>query len=361
MNDEYDQYAPENRPKSSTDVQALLLELKKKHKGGILTTAGQLDLPNEPMSTGILAVDCVLGGGLFPRKTYEFLGPESSGKTICLYNAIASVQRQGYIPALYDAERSSETKEWLEFNGVDIDNLIYIVGTAEEAMQKLLDCVKNPKVGLAAIDSIASMVTAQALESELEKAQVGGVAKLLGAFLGLYNIHSVRAPLFLINQVRESIGTYSPFGDAMHSSGGRARRHWASSRLEVRGNRKELTEGKGIEQTIKGLDVYVKAIKNRLGVEGSRSYFRFIFDQGIDEPEMVLRLAKVSGLLKQGGAWVKGTIMGEDVTFQGLEGFRVLLKARPEFDPWLRARILENYKKHTYVTKEEGELPDAQG
>ena len=147
----------------------------------------------------------------------------------------------------------------------------------------------------------------------------------------------------------------------MHSSGGRARRHWASSRLEVRGNRKELTEGKGIEQTIKGLDVYVKAIKNRLGVEGSRSYFRFIFDQGIDEPEMVLRLAKVSGLLKQGGAWVKGTIMGEDVTFQGLEGFRVLLKARPEFDPWWRARILENYKKHTYVTKEEGELPDAQG
>jgi len=357
MND----YQPENRPKPSTDTQALLAELRKQHKSlSILTTAGQLDLSLEPYSSGILSVDCVLGGGIYPRKIYEFYGPEASGKSLILYNILSSVQKRanGNLVAIYDSERSSDAKEWLEFNGVDIDNLIYIVGTAETSLDALLTCTKDPRCGIIAIDSIASMATAQEMEHEMATREVATIAGLLPKFFKKFGNYTTNTSMILINQVREAIGTYTAYGEALRTPGGRSVRHWASSLLEVRGVRKELTEGKGIEQTIKGVDVYVKAVKNRLGVEGSRSYFRFIFDQGIDEPEMVLRLAKVSGLLRQGGAWVKGTIMGEDVTFQGLEGFRTLLKSRPEFDPWLRSRILESYKKHTFVTKEEGELPD---
>lgn len=89
------------------------------------------------LSTGVPALDRILGGGLPRGRIVEVFGPESAGKsTLCLSAAAAAAaQAAGGTAAYIDAEHAVDP-EYASRLGVDLQSFLFSQpGSAEEALR----------------------------------------------------------------------------------------------------------------------------------------------------------------------------------------------------------------------------------
>ena len=91
--------------------------------GSIMKLGEQSKIDVELFSTGSLALDLALGGGLPKGRIIEIYGPESSGKTTLALHAIAEIQKQGGQAAFIDAEHALDPA-YARRIGVDTSNLL---------------------------------------------------------------------------------------------------------------------------------------------------------------------------------------------------------------------------------------------
>lgn len=196
------------------------------------------------VSTGNIAFDRAIGGGIPSGKLTEFYGGESSWKSALLLCILAEAQRLGGIAMLMDVERSLE-KGLVDITGIDMDMLIYPepneLETLEDVFDKIAAAIELMREfnsdGLLVIglDSLAVLPSKEELDRD--EWHVGPGAARRAAVIGdalkklMPRIYKSNACLIFINQIRDKIAVQ--YGAKTEAPGGRQVKFWASLRLKM--------------------------------------------------------------------------------------------------------------------------------
>lgn len=213
---------PAPNPAKRAELDKLMNELNKKFGTNCVTLGVPKDDEGnaktiERLSTGSIALDLALGGGIPEGRFIEISGAYSSTKTTQALHIIREAQKKGYVCALVDVEGTTD-EAFLEAIGVDVNTLLYSQPDGmEEACQLILDMQKSGDVQLCVLDSIAAMSPNKEQETSMEDTvRMGIPQQILGEFFRKFQANNNRlnrenrTPFTLIgiNQLREKIGAY---------------------------------------------------------------------------------------------------------------------------------------------------------
>lgn len=306
-------------------------------------------------STGSLALDIAIGGGIPKGRIIEIYGPESSGKTLTCLQAIAEVQKNGGIAAFIDAEHALDP-EWAKKIGVNVDELILSQpSSGEQALSVAEKLTRSGAVDIIIVDSVSALTPQKEIDGEMGDAQMGLQARLMSQ--GLRKLtgaaSSTGTTIIFINQLREKIGVF--FGSPETTTGGKALKFYASVRLDIR-RIETLKEGNDVV----GMRVRVKVIKNKVAVPFKQAEFDVLFTQGnegFSREGDIITLGVEIGNIKKAGAWFTIAETGAQLG-QGREKSRATLMADPELANKLELEIRDKLLHLSPATDEEKAVID---
>ena len=297
-------------------------------------------------------------GGLATGRIYEFAGPEGSGKTTSAFDLMKNAQikfQKEYEEEQAKGNTAFEERKvffldeegtfdavWARKFGVDVEKVMIWQPQGESA-EKVLDVLRNAietgEVGLAILDSIATLVSEQVYDESLEKKAYGGIAATLTRFVNLIKgpLLKYDCTLIMINQVREDLG--SMFGGTI-TPGGRAFKHACSARFEFRkgkfvdDNGKELTNN---AENPAGNIIHVVVKKTKIFEPTRRvGYYTIKYLTGPDFMSDYIDVGLQTGVINQRGAYYDildlstGEILNEE-KIQGKPKLKEQLELHPDW------------------------------
>jgi len=288
----------------------------------------------EVISSGSLGLDIALGvGGLPKGRVVEIYGPESSGKTTMMLQAIAECQKAGGTAAFVDAEHALDPI-YAENIGVNVDDLLVSQpDTGEQALEITDLLVRSGAVDIVVIDSVAALTPKAEIEGEMGDHHVGLQARLMSQALRKLtaNIKRSNTIVVFINQIRMKIGVM--FGNPETTTGGNALKFYASIRLDIR---RIGAIKKGDE--IVGNQTRIKVVKNKVSPPFRTVEFEILYGLGVSHEGELIDLGVRLGLINKSGSWYS---YGDDRIGQGKENVREYLKDNPEIARAIETKIRE--------------------
>lgn len=251
-----------------------------------------LEVPT--ISTGSLVLDSISGGGFPKGRIIEIYGPEASGKTSIALTAVGNVQRDGGTAVFIDLENALDPR-YAKKLGVKVDELfIAQPDHAEQALDLIENLVNTGNVDLIVLDSVAALVPKQELEGSAEDVTIGLVARLLSKSLKklVASANRNKTTVIFINQVRDKIGGFSPYGTPETTSGGRALKFFASQRIDVR-RRGQVKDGKDII----GNEIKLSIKKNKIAPPFGEGTTILTFNHGINRAAELVETGDEIGVI----------------------------------------------------------------
>ena len=319
---------------SKTIKEALAILTKKVGDGTVYKYSDYKTVPRQRLSTGILSLDIITGGGWIYEGMNYISGWESSGKsTVCLYG-VAECQKKGEIAVYIDHEYSFD-KEYAESLGVNVDDMILSQpDTIEDGYTVLLEMLEVENVGMVVFDSIAGAITKREVEGDVGDNAIGLKARLNSATFPriVSKAKANKVVVLMVNQLREKIGVM--FGSPVVEPGGNALKFFPSIKIEVRQSPKDK-DGDDKEE-ITGNLIKAKCTKNKTYRPFLTAEYHIIYGEGIDKLGEILDYGVKYGIIDQAGSWYSydGTKLG-----QGKKGVRTLLSDNPELTEELEGLI----------------------
>ena len=280
-------------------------------------------------STGLPTFDFgVMQCGGIPRgRIVEIFGPESAGKTSFSLHVIAEEQKSGGLVAFVDAEHTLDPKYAVKL-GVNVDKLVISQPDyGEQALTTVEELILSQAVSLIVVDSAAALTPKAELDGDMGAQHVGLQARMMSqAMRKLAGIaFANKVTVIFINQIREKIGVM--YGNPETTPGGRALKHYASVRIDVRRKDPITVSGKKEDPNIIGHGIRLKAVKNKVGVPMRETIVSLYYDDGFDKEESLIEYASDMGVFEMSGSWY--SLEGERLA-NGLANLKELLKNSPE-------------------------------
>ena len=218
--------------------------------------------------------------------------------------------------AYFDSENTLDV-EWACKLGVDVDSLILLQPeeeSAEEILQDILDMMETGEVGLVILDSIAAMVSEQAMDKTVADKTYAGISMPLTTFgnKSVMLCKRTGCTVIGINQIRDDIGAM--WGGATKTPGGRAWKHLCSVRMQF--TRGSFIDDKGNEikrtsESPAGNKVLMSMTKNKTCPANRRGgYYTINYANGIDYLVDLVEVAIKYDIVQKSGAWF--TIVNPD-------------------------------------------------
>ena len=317
-------------------INETLKNLQKKFGKNIIQKLGEKKIEKLPsISTGSLGLDISIGIGGYPKgRIIEIYGPESSGKTTLALHAIKSVQEQGGIAAIIDAEHALDPI-YAQNIGVDLDNLLISQPDyGEQALEIADELIKSGAIDLIVIDSVAALTPKSEIEGNMGDTQVGVQARMMSQALRKItaNANQMKTSIMFINQIRMKIGTFG-YGSPETTTGGNALKFYASVRLDVR----RIATLKQSDKEI-GNRTKVKVVKNKVAPPLRIAEFDILYGKGISRTGEILDYGVKFDIIDKSGAWFS---YGATKLGQGKEKAREFLENNPEIMKEIEKQILE--------------------
>jgi len=292
-------------------------QLRQQYKGGAPQLIRGSDLPScSFISSGLLAIDWINGGGGPIGHMEQIEGAKSSGKTTLVLQRIAAAQRQGLLCAYFDLEHTLD-RDWALNLGVDLDELVLHVPspgeTGEQTLDIYIEMLKLKEFGVIVLDSITSLASKAQLDGSMTtKTYAGNSALLTQLFtkiIGTGILYESQGVSIFINQPREVIGARIPMEKL---PGGRALAHYSSIITKTR-RRDYVVEVKGVNEQKIGIEIMAINTKNKVGIPYRTMPLRLQFDAGFNPLYDLLLFTKLSGVVEYKGAWAyyKGENLGQ--------------------------------------------------
>ena len=319
-------------------LRAALDKIEKDHgKGSIMKMGDEKVDDIEVIPTGSIALNAALGVGGYPRgRIIEIYGPESSGKTTLAIHAIAEAQKTGGIAAFIDAEHAFD-RFYAAKLGVDIENLyISQPDNGEQALNIAEQLIRSSAVDIIVIDSVAALTPKQEIEGDMGDNKVGLQARLMSQALRKLTslINKTNTTCIFIKQLREKIGVM--FGTPETTTGGNALKFYASVRLDIR-RISQLKDG----DEVKGNQVRVKVVKNKVAPPFRKAEFDIMFGEGISKSGEIVDLGVDLGIIKKSGSWFS---YNDSRLGQGRDAAKQLIADNPELADEIAEQIAEKLK-----------------
>lgn len=319
-------------------LQAAMEKIEKSYGKGAIMTLGNDHIENiEVIPTGSIGLNAALGVGGYPRgRVVEIYGPESSGKTTLAIHAIAEAQKMGGIAAFIDAEHAFD-RFYAQKLGVDIDNLLISQpDSGEQALEIAEQLIRSAAVDIIVIDSVAALTPKAEIEGEMGDSKMGLQARLMSQALRKLTaaISKTKTSCIFINQLREKIGVM--FGNPETTTGGNALKFYASVRIDIR-RISTLKDG----DDVKGTQVRVKVVKNKVAPPFRKAEFDIMFGEGISRAGEIIDLGSTLNIIKKSGSWFS---YGDTKLAQGRDAAKQCIIDNPELADELEQQIFEKLK-----------------
>ena len=335
-------FETDNKMASSEKLKALQAAMEKIEKsfgkGSIMKMGDDSVEQVEVIPTGSIALNVALGVGGYPRgRIIEIYGPESSGKTTLAIHAIAEAQKAGGIAAFIDAEHAFD-RFYASKLGVNIDDLyISQPDNGEQALEIAEQLIRSSAIDIIVIDSVAALTPKAEIEGDMGDSKMGLQARLMSQALRKLTaaINKTNTTCIFINQLRDKIGVM--FGNPETTTGGNALKFYASVRLDIRSIGK-LKDG----DEIKGNQVRVKVIKNKVAPPFRKAEFDIMFGEGISKMSELIDVGVKLGIVQKSGAWFN---YGDIRLGQGRDNAKQFLKDNPEIANDIEGQIRANADK----------------
>lgn len=312
-----------------SDVQK---EINKLHGPGSLVALSDTPPDTEKMSSGVMAIDQVLGGGFPLGKMVELYGAPSGGKSAIALMTVAEAQKTGKVVFL-DAENALDPQK-AENSGIDMDELLISQpGSAEKALELIEMCVQTSDVSAVILDSVAALSPEAEIQGDIGDSHVGLMGRLMSQGLRKIN-NSMQAAdsgvvVIFINQVRDNIGMMG-FGPKTTTPGGKALKFWCSTRLDI-ARIGSIKQG----DNIIGQEVRVKVAKSRFSIPFQQTEFEINYTHGVANELTLLDEAIDSGFIKKSGAWFKDAKTDESLA-QGRPNMHQYMIDNPDWTESLK-------------------------
>ena len=302
------------------------------------------------VSSGSIGLDVALGIGGLPRgRVIEIYGPEASGKTTMMLQAIAEAQKLGGTAAFVDAEHALDPA-YAERLGVNVDELLVSQpDTGEQALEITDMLVRSGAIDIIVIDSVAALTPKAEIEGEMGDSHMGLQARLMSQALRKLaaNISRSNTMVVFINQIRMKIGVM--FGSPETTTGGNALKFYASVRLDIR----RIGAIKKGDEIIGNL-TRVKVVKNKVSPPFKTAEFEILYGEGISREGEIIDHGVEQGIIDKAGSWYS---YKNDRIGQGKENVREFLKTHPDMaadiEQQIRARLLPDTVKESQAADTE--------
>ncbi len=320
-------------------LQAALAKIEKDFgKGSIMRMGDEQVVKVDVVPTGSIGLDVALGVGGYPKgRIIEIYGPESSGKTTLAIHAIAEAQKNGGTAAFIDAEHAFD-RFYAEKLGVDISNLLISQpDNGEQALEIAEQLIRSSAIDIIVIDSVAALTPKKEIEGDMGDSAVGLQARLMSQALRKMtaSVNKTGTTVIFINQLREKIGVM--FGNPETTTGGNALKFYASVRLDIR-RTGQIKDG----EVIKGNQVRVKVVKNKVAPPFKKAEFDLMFNEGISRIGEILDFAVATEVIKKSGSFFS---YGDTKLGQGRDKVKEVLADNPDLCEELEAKIGEKVKE----------------
>lgn len=313
-------------------------------------------------------------GGLATGRIYEFYGPEGSGKTTTAMDIIKNAQikfakeyeercsedgvtlepdntykdRDGNTivekQVFFLDEEGTFDRVWASKFGVDVEKIAFFRPqgeSAEEVLDVMRQFIETGEIGLAVLDSVATLVSGQVYDESFDKKAYGGIAQTLTRFVNVIKGPLLRynCTLIMINQVRQDLN--SMFGGQI-TPGGQAFKHACSARFCFRKGKfidKDGNELNNAAENPAGNIVHMVIAKSKI-FEATRrvGYYTINYVHGPDVVNDYVEVGKQIGVINQRGAFfdIIDTLTGEVLNTNKIQG-KVKLKSELQSHPeWLQ-------------------------
>lgn len=273
---------------------------KKFGKGSIFRLDDESHLNVPRISTGSIALDQAIGGGVPEGRIIEIYGKPSSGKTTIMCHVLAEAQRKcpdKYV-AIIDVEHALD-KNYTEAIGVDLSRTVIAQpSTAEEAWLLVEDIIKRSEFSAVFVDSIAAMSPRAEIDGEIGDAHIAVGARLNGQAMRKVNplLKQHKTLLLLANQLRENISTFG-YAEKHKPPGGNAIPFYASMILEVARKRTNKDKGEAVSNR-----TIVKVKKNKTAPPFREAEFDIVYGIGIDKSSELIDYGVEFNLISKRGA-----------------------------------------------------------
>ncbi|MDR3268620.1 MAG: recombinase RecA [Tannerella sp.] len=320
-------------------LRATMDKIEKSYGKGSIMKLGDSKIEDiDVIPTGSIALNVALGVGGYPRgRVIEIYGPESSGKTTLAIHAIAEAQKAGGIAAFIDAEHAFD-RFYAGKLGVDIENLwISQPDNGEQALEIAEQLIRSSAVDIVVIDSVAALTPKAEIEGDMGDSKMGLQARLMSQALRKLTatISKTHTTCIFINQLRDKIGMV--FGNPETTTGGNALKFYASVRIDIRGIGK-IKDG----EDVKGNQVRVKVVKNKVAPPFRKAEFDLMFGEGISHSGEIIDLGVELNIVKKSGAWFS---YGDTKLGQGRDAAKQCVSDNPELAEELETLIFQALKK----------------
>src|SRR2546426_5408620 len=216
--------------------------------------------------------------------------------------------------------------------GVNIDELLVSQpDTGEQALEITELLIRSGAVSVVAIDSVAALTPKAEIEGEMGDSHVGLQARLMSQALRKLagTLNRTDTICIFTNQLRERIGVM--FGNPETTPGGRARKFYASVRLDIR---RIETVKDGAEAI--GNRVRVKVAKNKVAPPFKLAEFDIVYGSGIPWEGTVLDVALEKKIVQKAGSYFS---FGDERLGQGRQNAAAFLAENPDVVQQILARI----------------------
>lgn len=308
--------------------------------------------------TGSLTLDRITGGGFALGRHIELYGDESACKSYITYRCMAAAQDRGKLCALIDPEKSFDPDWFAHLGGNPDELLLQHPKSAEDGvamMMLLADKAEETDIEIITIDSVSSFVPREDLDHDpREEDRIASQARMMSR--ALRKITTVnRQTLFLwTNQERTDIGV--KFGNPRVTSGGKALRYYATTRIEMRkgtkitGKRPTVKAGRLVESEITvGRWIQVRVEKDKSTRPYRQGSFIFNSETGeISRASELIELGLLDGVITRSGNTFSYTDL-DDREWKGLQGkFTSYLENNEELADEIESAIQGETNRSTY-------------
>lgn len=327
---------------------------------GTMRFGSDPELEIQRMSTGVLAVDEIMRGGLPRGRHVEIFGSSSIGKTSLSYYIMAAAQLRGEEVAYVDAEKTFNAK-LASHCGVDLDRMAYHEQVhGPRCVDFVETLVQSRLYSVVVVDSISALVPLEDVTTGMEASSYGmQQAKMMSKALRKLTAANTfnGTTIVWINQTRDNVGV--SFGKKTTTSGGRAMGFYATTRIEMSKLETLTKKGQQVDPStgeIKSKDRVPYGHRIQVRIEKEKSGARpletttivFDYEQGkFDEIEDLIYLGVLYGLVhkKNNTWWIDGYEKKKVGT--GRKGFKKFLRKHPDLAQELRGWIIDSIEEPT--------------